>query len=82
MTRFGTGTLLLCRNIYDSRTAGAVAREQEKNILVAKAIMYFWDDSVKKQRAPFLPQLPGKYSSEGAAREWSTVVIVIVIFMT
>ena len=24
----------------------------------------------------------GKYSSEGAAREWSTVVIVIVIFMT
>ena len=24
----------------------------------------------------------GKYSSEGAAREWSTVVIAIVIFMT
>ena len=24
----------------------------------------------------------GKYSSEGAAREWSTVVIVIVIFLT
>ena len=24
----------------------------------------------------------GKYSSEGAAREWSTVVVVIVIFMT
>ena len=24
----------------------------------------------------------GEYSSEGAAREWSTVVIVIVIFMT
>ena len=24
----------------------------------------------------------GKYSSEGATREWSTVVIVIVIFMT
>ena len=27
------------------------------------------------------PQLQGKYSSEGAAREWSTVVIVIVIFI-
>ena len=26
-------------------------------------------------------QKKGKYSSEGAAREWSTVVIVIVIFM-
>ena len=26
--------------------------------------------------------LDGKYLSEGAAREWSTVVIVIVIFMT
>ena len=28
-----------------------------------------------------LPQRQGKYSSEGAAREWSTVVIVIVIFI-
>ena len=27
-------------------------------------------------------EFTGKYSSEGAAREWSTVVIVIVIFMT
>ena len=26
--------------------------------------------------------LRGKYSSEGAAREWSTVVIVIVIFIS
>ena len=27
-------------------------------------------------------EIYGKYSSEGAAREWSTVVIFIVIFMT
>ena len=30
----------------------------------------------------FMQRTPCKYSSEGAAREWSTVVIVIVIFMT
>ena len=28
-----------------------------------------------------LALVPGKYLSEGAAREWSTVVIVIVIFI-
>ena len=37
---------------------------------------------VDVQAAAAMDVTSGKYLSEGAAREWSTVVIVIVIFMT
>ena len=33
-------------------------------------------------RETYVQKWPGKYLSEGAAREWSTVVIVIVIFIS
>ena len=39
-------------------------------------------DALRAYSAYYEGAEEGKYLSEGAAREWSTVVIVIVIFMT
>jgi hypothetical protein len=78
VTRFGPGVLQECRNIYDARTQRGPVPALENNLLVCQAVLLFWDTSVKKQRAPFLPEMPGpggsvEYNAQEIKAALSTV---------
>ena len=61
VTPFGPGELMECRSLVE--IGDYSSRVLKNNQLVAEAILLFWEDSVKKQRAPSLPKIPSPSAS-------------------
>ena len=67
---------------YDTQSAISLLRMVMQYGRWSHRIKLTWKNILNCQYLASMNPTAGKYKSEGAAREWSTVVIVIVIFIS